>query len=349
MKTGHIAILAIMLLATQPGNAAKRDGFFSQEVSAQHLLLAKGDRFQLLRYNMVGTDPAMARFDQAATTASSQAMQIRDRDTKKQAALYTHDPIVCRPLTEYALRFRSRVASVTGPPPYAEVTLLDFNRDPIETKRLETTATEAQAAWTSREIRFVTPHNGHAVVVYFWSTEAGTCDAAYDDAFLVQTSEGGSAGPEPVALESLTASAMKSDTGTSAPIPLGALSLALELSFRWRDPRDSQSLEVGWMDAAGHAVGSDRCRWSQVLGVRPEWNGVQAEWKRERGDATDRVSQRLERFADASAGAGQGTMEHSLPIPKGAVSVRFRQPGASESWLAINSLKAEAIMPAGRR
>jgi hypothetical protein len=291
----------------------------------------------------------MARFDQASTTASSKAMQIRDGDARRQAALYTHDPIVCQPLTEYALRFRSRVTSVTGPPPYVEVTVLDFNRDPIETKRLETTATQAQAAWTNQEIRFVTPHNGHAIVVYFWSTEAGTCGATYDEAYLVQTSADGAAGPEPVALELLTASATKSDTGSSAPIPLGAAWLALELSFSWREPGDGQSLEVGWMDAAGQRLGSDHCRWSQVLGVRPEWNGMQAEWRRERGDAADRVSQRLERFADASAGAGQATMEHSLPIPKGAVSVTFRQHGASKSWFVINSIKAAAIVPTGRR
>ncbi len=343
MTLRQALVVSLLLAISPPIQGAASKAFFAQEESAQHLLQKEGDRFRLMRLNMISTHAGIAAFDPALKTGTEPSMHLTDADEKEQGGFTTHFPVAIQPSTEYILRFRGNLRSVRGAPPYAEVILLDFNRDPIDTRRWEANAADAGRGWKEREIRFVTPRNGHALVVVIWSGKAGTCDAAFDDAVLTQLSAPGARPPKTVPLEGISTAGLAAAKGQAVALPPGSDAMLLNLAFSWRDPQGDLSLDMEWLDGTGRRLGADACRWSRMRGIQPEWDGLQLEWRRHRGDPADKASQRLERFSDRSPGRGAATLEHEIPVPRGAASVRFIQHGAGAGGIRLDSLNAESI------
>lgn len=334
---------ALLIIAALAVGAASTNGFFDQEESAQHLLLKEGDHFRLFRFNMISTNAGIAAFDHVLKTGGEPSMHLTDKDEKEQGGFTTHFPIAIQPATEYVLRLRENVISMRGAPAYAEVILLDFNRDPIETKRWEANSADAGAGWKEQEIRFITNRKTHALVVYFWSGNAGTCDVAFDDAVLTQVSAPGAHPPNTVVLEGISTESLHTGKAQTVALPKVSDALSLHLAYSWRNPREDISLDVEWLDGAGRRIGADVCRWSRMHGVQPEWDGIQIEWRRNRGDKAGKASQRLERFTDRSPGRGAATLDHEIPVMHGAESVRFVPHGQRREGIRLDSLGVVAI------
>lgn len=305
--------VALILLLTAAA-AFSRPGFFEQEESAQHLLRRKGDTFRFFQHNMICSNWKLASFDHQEKTGTEPGLHISDTESGSGVYFSSHNPIVCQPFTQYCLRFKLKVNSAgEGHPVELLINQWDFNRDYISgiLHRFEDEMPGNE--WTEHEWFFITPHDGHALMLQIITRPNTIADMVFDEVYLEQVSESGAFSPEARSVLSET----RFSKGWKKELPLkdGEEACSVSLDFEWSGDPAGAGLVFEWFSGS-KSIGSESCTFRAMSGVLPEWSGIQAEWRRLFNDPSDKASLRLDQFRGADTGAG--TVERLLRKPDGA-------------------------------
>jgi len=322
-----------------------KSGFFAQEESAQHLLRANGDTFRFFRHNIICSNWRLAGFENKEKTDAEPSLHLFDDSLKEGSNLHSHHVIVCQPFTRYRLRFKCKLNSYEGGPlPSAEISLFDFNRDYIRALVFEIPAGDAGKGWIDKQFDFITPFDVQALMGSFESKGKTVCDIVFDEVYVEQISEPEAYRPEPRILVSV----LSARNGTLGEEKIDGEEEACPFSFgfSWTDHSVQQSLVFEWLDRQDNVIAMETCRFSPVVGLRPEWNGVQAEWFRRYNDSADGVHCRRDRFYNTSVDSGSGTLDGMLMKPDKAEKIRIRFADDSAGKLEVRDfvLKAQSLV-----
>lgn len=333
--------------------AAAQMAFFGQEESAQHLLQAEGDRFRVFRHNTICNNWDFARYENEIKTDPEPALRLLDKSPSDAVLFHSHNPIACRPLTRYQVRFKYNLLSFeSGPPPSVEIQLFDFNRDYAGSLTWPVPVEQSGMGWVEARHEFDTGYDIHAMMLFLRSETRTVCDLVFDEVFIEQRSGAGAMMPEERTLISNEAVL----PGEEVRVELHDTSEAFTLSFdvAWDEAKVDAEVALEWLDHRGRGVARQYARFSRFHGVRPEWNGVHVQWFREHGDSADKVPLQRDRFFSMRGEAGQGSVERLLRRPDGAEKVRLtfstRTPQNIQvrnflltAYEVKNSVKAEAV------
>lgn len=320
--------MMVEMVASGPLNPARRY-LMEREMAVQHLLAQRGDRFRIYKENLRWNDGSKIRFDLEEVTDPVPSLRIVDESSSGRVVLRSHKSIVVQPFTRYRLHLKSKCISYQGGvEPKLELRQYDFNRDDIRALSMLFPAGDAGAGWMDQEMEFVTDYETHTVRCWFLTANNTLCDIVFDEVYLEQLSEAGAErvdGRTVVALDELNGQEMQESLYSSEE----AVRLVFELE--WSPGEDKPELVLEWLAEGGNLIGREIGRFSRFLGVRPEWNGVQAEWFRQYGDSADGTHMRRDRFYDMPDRDGPARFEEIFLKPEDAVHVRLRhEPGGTE-------------------
>jgi hypothetical protein len=286
---------------------------FSEEF-AQHLVIRQGDSFRFSKDNMISSNQELAWFDGREKTGTEPGLHITDADARKGVYLHIHNPVACAPFTQYCLRFEKKVISAgKGTPVELRVGLLDFNRDGISSVIHRFEDKETGGEWLEQKLSFSTPHDARALVLAFITAPDTMADIVFDEVCLEQVSEPGAL--RPAAREIISVGKTVGDWTETAPVEKMDEACFISLDFDWSGAPDGPEVVFEWL-SGDRRIGAEICRLSPMRGVLPQWNGMQAEWRRSFGDAADKVSLELNQFSGETGGSGH--VERMLRKPEGA-------------------------------
>ena len=334
MKNSITFILVSLYFFSSSSSHGQRK-FFAQDESAQHLLQGKGDTFRIFRFNTICTNWQLAEYSDTEKIGHEPSLHLADTNGSDGVIFHSHNPIVCQPFTRYRLRFQSELKShVTGSPAQVEIKLFDYNRDYLQSMNWDIPKKDAEQGWQNKTFEFITPHNGHAVMVYLQSRRDSVCDLFFDQMYLEQISDAGACAPTPrPALEVQTHRG--GFIGETELHPDERI-CHFSFNFSWRARPFGQKLAFIWTDKSGATVASDTCHFNPMTGLLPKWSGLQTEWTRKHGDHADKVHARLDRHTSGSDVTGSSVLKGQLLKPVSAEGLRVFLTETAPANIEIN-------------
>jgi hypothetical protein len=302
-KSKVVIILSIVYFFNQFCGALEPDWMPREAEYSRFMLFDKGQKMRLFfPGNMQLFNTEIIKLD-AEHKAGVPVLRISDNDSSNGLFL---GQLPCphgfqvQPYTEYEFRFQHKTQTFAGTPPYFELEQCDINMDFL-TKKNHHFRLQQTPQWFQQTIKIKTGPDTHYLVPRIFSAKEGTAELLLGDVIVEQLTDTGALRPISKTLIDKSNIELCSKIQIIAKTDLPATKHNYQANVRFKTDqfRGRAVLAVQWLNENEQKIATDYCIVCSDIRVKPKWNSVFLEWKRDYNqDSIDGVSLEMVRVLD---------------------------------------------------